>query len=135
MLDRKISVPAGYEVRGCVLVSYRLPLLRHCFVLCSESGGNQDHKEQVALMAFFLTEAARLADESVGDHQAFMLIHSGRSIRKRSSWHLHVFVVTNRWQKASVYAVLAIKNFSLAVYRAVIGRTWSKAIPNPPHER
>jgi hypothetical protein len=66
-------------------------------------------------MEFFMSEAERLAEESVGDSQAFMLIHSGSSIRKRSNWHLHVFVVQHRWEKAWVYSVLGIKNTCLAL--------------------
>ena len=116
MLDRQVSVPAGYAERQCVLVSYRLPLLRHCFVLCSESTAEGSDDQRDDLMAFFFREAAALAERSVGDRDAFMLIHSGRSVRKRENWHLHVFVVQRRWQKAWVYTVLGAKNFCLAGY-------------------
>jgi hypothetical protein len=116
MLDRHVLVPAGYAERSCVLVTYRLPGLKHCFVLCHEQ---QVHQTSSAdLMAFFIAEAERLALGAVGDAQAFMLIHSGRSIRKRPNWHLHVFVVQRRWQKAWVYAILGLKNFALAIHDA-----------------
>lgn len=69
-------------------------------------------------MTFFMTEAERLAYESVGDSQAFMLIHSGSSIRKRSNWHLHVLVIQYRWQKAWAYSVLGAKNTVRALYSA-----------------
>ncbi|MBO9685240.1 MAG: hypothetical protein J7598_01390 [Mitsuaria chitosanitabida] len=99
-------------------MSYRLPWLRHCFVLCSEVGKEPGDEigdaAKVDLMAFFLIEAQRLAQTAVGDPEAFMLIHSGRSARKRSSWHLHVFVVRTRWQKAWVYTILGVKNLVLA---------------------
>jgi hypothetical protein len=114
MLDRQILMPPGYAERACLLVQYRLPGLRHCFVLCHEPRGQPPSDAE--LLAFFLSEAARLAHDAVGDAQAFMLIHSGRSIRKRPNWHLHVFVVQHRWQKAWVYTVLGAKNFGLAVY-------------------
>ena len=130
MLDRKISVPAGYAERGCVLVSYRLPLLAHCFVLCSDSIAGQDEGQGVDLMAFFLVEAGRLAQQAVGDPQAFMLIHSGQSIRKRSSWHLHVFVVQRRWQKAWVYGVPSIKNVALAILSSLGRSPGSMQPPN-----
>jgi hypothetical protein len=130
MIGRRISVPQGYAERGCVLVSYRLPLLKHCFVLCSDAEG-LDAAGQIELMSFFLLEAQRLALASVGDPQAFMLIHSGQSIRKRASWHLHVFVVQRRWQKAWVYSVLGIKNLVLAGYTAVRGRTGKPAVDSP----
>ena len=114
MLDRQVLTPPGYAERSCLLVRYRLPGLRHCFVICHEA-----HVQAMATqesLAFCVGEAERLAKEAVGDAQAFMLIHSGSSIRKRPNWHLHVFVVQHRWQKAWVYTVLGAKNFALAVY-------------------
>lgn len=134
MLNRRVSRPIGYAERGCVLVSYRLPLLQHCFVLCAESAA-EGGTPRNDLMAFFLLEAGRLAQQSVGDSEAFMLIHSGGSIRKRASWHLHVFVVQRRWQKAWVYAVLAAKNAGLAGYSAVRGLLRSKSVSIPSIER
>ncbi|MFG6414453.1 hypothetical protein ACG02S_11150 [Roseateles sp. DC23W] len=119
MLDRQVLQPHGYAERSCVLVRYRLPALRHCFVLCHEP--NSGETPSAELMVFFLGEAARLAEASVGDDQAFMLIHSGRSIRRRGNWHQHVFVVQRRWQKAWVYTVLGLKNIALAVYNVVAG--------------
>lgn len=122
MLNRKVSTPPGYVERSCLLVSYRLPLLHRCFVLCHEPSPGSPQASPALLMGFFMSEAARLAQESVGDPQAFMLIHSGSSIRKRPKWHAHVFVVQHRWQKAWVYTVLGAKNMGLALYYAVRGR-------------
>ena len=135
MFNRRISAPVGYAERGCVLVSYQLPLLKHCFVLCSESAREENDAPRTDLMAFFLVEAARLAQEAVGDPEAFMLIHSGRSIRKRACWHLHVFVVERRWQKAWVYTVLGVKNTALAAYSAFRRLFAPKEEPNPSIER
>lgn len=116
MLDREVLKPTGYTARSCLLVKYRLPLLPHCFILCHEPSTDSPESSPASLMEFFMSEAQRLAEESVGDSQAFMLIHSGSSIRRRSNWHLHVFVVQHRWEKAWVYSVLGIKNTYLALY-------------------
>jgi hypothetical protein len=118
MLNRVVLKPAAYADRSCVLVKYQLPFLPHCFVLCHEPSSDRPDSSPAMLMEFFMSEAERLARESVGDSQSFMLIHSGSSIRKRSNWHLHVFVVQHRWQKAWVYSVLGIKNATLAAYYA-----------------
>jgi hypothetical protein len=135
MLNRKVLVPSGYAERACVLVSYSLPLLRHCFVLCDESSSAQAETARDELLLFFLSEAERLARESVGDSQAFMFIHSGRSIRKRANWHLHVFVVQHRWQKAWVYTILGAKNIALACFDW-LGRLRARGqAPNPSIER
>jgi hypothetical protein len=118
MLNRQVLEPPAYVERSCVLVKYQLPLLPYCFILCHEPSEASPEPSPTALLEFFMSEAERLAYESVGDSEAFMLIHSGSSIRKRSTWHLHVFVIQHRWQKAWVYSVLAIKNISLALYHA-----------------
>lgn len=68
-----------------------------------------------ATLAFFLSEAERLAGESVGDRQAFLLVHSGATVRKRANWHLHVFVVQHRWQKGWLHTVLGVKSLVMAV--------------------
>jgi hypothetical protein len=114
MLDRQVLLPPGYPERSCLLVRYRLPGLRHCYVLCHEPGSDGPDVSSVELMSFFLQQAEQLATDAVNDPQAFMLIHSGASIRKRSNWHLHVFIVQNRWQKAWVYTILGAKNFAMA---------------------
>ncbi len=135
MLDREVLVPPGYAERSCLLVKYRLPLLQHCFVLCSEVSTERAKASRVELLSFFLSEAERLACEAVGDGQAFMLIHSGSSIRKRPNLHLHVFVVQYRWQKAWVYTILGAKNAALACYSGIRRLLGRKQAPNPSIER
>lgn len=115
MLDRHHSAPPDFAARCCVLVRYRLPLLRYCYVLCHEPELQRASPTEVEILAFFLAQAHILAFEAVGDKNAFMLIYSGSAIRKRANVHLHVFVVQHRWQKAWVYSVLAIKNYALAI--------------------
>lgn len=116
MLDRRIVVPPAYLARSCLLVQYRLPGLRHCYVLCHhpqcDTGRATDD-----ILPFFIEEAQRLASNAVGDAQAFMLIYSGSAMRRRANLHVHVFVVQKRWQKAWVYLILGVKNSGLAIYR------------------
>ncbi|WP_317534456.1 hypothetical protein [Nitrosomonas sp. Is37] len=135
MLDRQVLVPPGYAERSCLLVKYRLPWLRHCFVLCHEPRSVASVAKPAELMAFFVAQAEQLALGTVNDPQAFMLVHSGASIRKRPNLHLHVFVVQHRWQKAWVYTVLGAKNIALAVLSTVQGLVAPRSEPNPSIER
>jgi len=116
---RQVLVPSGYAERDCVLVRYRLPGLPHCYVMCHEPTGPPDVRGRAALMAFFIAQASQLALDDVGDDQAFVLMHNGAAIRKRPNWHLHLFVVRQRWQKAWVYAILALKNLAVAAVPAL----------------
>ena len=119
MLDREVIVPPEYASRSCILVKYRLPLLPHCFVLCHEPQAGVPQASPPDLVAFFWSEAGRLALESAGNAETFMLIHSGASIRKRPNLHVHVFIVERRWQKSWLYTVLGAKNAALALYNLV----------------
>lgn len=119
---RRTFVPAGYAERDCVLVRYRLPGLPHCYVMCHEPLAAPDVAGRADLLAFFIGQASRLALEAVGDDQAFVLMHNGAAIRKRANWHLHLFVVQRRWQKAWVYAILALKNLGAAIVDALAAR-------------
>jgi hypothetical protein len=112
---RQVLIPAGYAERDCVLVRYRLPGLPHCYVMCHEPMAPPDVASRAELMTFFIGQASRLALAAVGDDQAFVLMHNGAAIRKRANWHLHLFIVRRRWQKAWVYLILASKNLGQAI--------------------
>ncbi len=116
---RQVLVPAGYAERECLLVRYRLPGLAHCYVMCHEPVAAPDVHGRAELMAFFIAQASQLALGDVGDDQAFILMHNGAAIRKRANWHLHLFVVRRRWEKAWVYAILALKNLAQAAVIAL----------------
>ena len=117
-IDRKISVPAGFAKRSCLQVSYRLPGRPHCHVL-SHDTGTGSAGATFGLIDFFVQQAERLAMEATGDPQAYMVILSGRSIRRRPSLHMHVFIIQRRWQKAWIYLVLGAKNLGLAAWQAL----------------
>jgi hypothetical protein len=110
MFDRRVQVPKGYAERGCMLVSYRLPGVPHCFSLCHEGGTKGPPPDRPALTQFFVAQAESLAEAAVGDAQAFLLIHGGASVRRRANWHLHVFVLQHGWQKAWLYAILTVRH-------------------------
>lgn len=130
MRDKQVLLPPGYSERSCLLVTYSLPWLPHCYVLCHEPRDEALDISPVELMSFFLLQAEQLAASAVNDSQAFMIIHSGSSIRKRSNWHLHVFVVQYRWQKAWLYTILGAKNFTVAAAAAVRAMTTRRSTPH-----
>jgi hypothetical protein len=116
MLRRRVTVPAAYVAYNACLVSYELPLLKHCFIVCA---GQQAEQDEGQLLTFFWGEAQRLAAQHVGDAQAFVFIYSGSTVRKRANVHAHMFVVQHRWQKTLVYTLLATKNFALLLQSSV----------------
>lgn len=133
--QRKIETPAGYAERECFLVSYRMPLCRHCFVLCHEPGDEDHPSIDLSVMSFFISQAHALSDEITGNAHSFVIIHSGGFVRKRHNLHMHVFVISRRWQKAWLYTLLAAIHASAAAKRAVLrllGRTANRPFKPKP---
>lgn len=98
----------------CCLVQYDFPLLGQCYILCHTVESNDDvSKDQ--LLQFAQQEAERISFERTQSSQNFMLAISGANIRKTANWHIHIFIVESRWQKAYVYQLLAIKNLGLSL--------------------
>jgi len=118
MLDHRVQHPPGYAERGCLLVSYRLPLLAHCYILCHE-GPQAGAVDAARLLAFTIAQAGELAQREVGDSEAFMLIQSGHTVRRRGNWHAHIFIIQRRWQKAWVYLILGLKSTAMALAAAL----------------
>ena len=126
MLDRSLCRPPGYSERGCLLVSYRLPLLAHCHILCHE-GERYGPANAAELLTFAIAQATELAQRETGDREAFMLIQSGHTVRKRGNWHVHIFVIERRWQKAWLYLILGLKNAALALCGCIPPRKAGRA--------
>jgi hypothetical protein len=130
MSSREHLSPPGFAERNCSLVRYKLPGIPHCYVFCHLSG-SASVEQRAELIQFFLVQAHCLAHAATGDSEAFMLAHSGSSVRKRESWHLHVFIVQSRWQKAWVYTILAAKNIAQATWGSVKRIFLGSQAPNP----
>jgi hypothetical protein len=117
---RETTTPPGFAERECFLVSYRLPLCRHCFVLCHEPADPEHPSIDPAVMGFFLAQAHALSERVTGNPHSFVVIHSGGFVRKRHNLHLHVFVIRRRWQKAWLYTLLATIHTTSALRRALL---------------
>ena len=117
---RSITTPLGYEERECFLVSYRMPLCKHCFVLCHEPSAPDHPDIDPAVMGFFMAQAHALSADVTGNAHSFVVIHSGGFVRKRHNLHMHVFVIRRRWQKAWLYTLLAATHATSAVTRALL---------------
>jgi hypothetical protein len=132
---RKITAPAGYAERECFLVSYEMPLCKHCFVLCHEPSDPDHPSIDHSLMGFFMAQAHEFSASITGNAHSFVIIHSGGFVCKRKNLHVHVFVIRRRGQKALLYALLAMIHTTSALRRAMLrlfGREPSNSFkPNP----
>lgn len=118
--NRRIASPPGYAERECRLVSYAMPGLRHCFVLCHEPTDPAHPAIDYSVMDFFMGEAHALSRGITGNPHSLVVIHSGGLVRKRPNLHMHVFVIRRRWQKAWLYLLLAGIHSVSALRRALL---------------
>jgi hypothetical protein len=118
--SRQISTPPGYAERACRLVSYKLPLCNHCFVLCHEPTDADHPSIDLSVMSFFMSEAHNLSYQITGNAHSFVIIHSGGFVAKRHNLHMHVFVIRRRWQKAWLYTLLATIHITSALVRIAL---------------
>lgn len=135
--DKRITTPPGFAERECFLVSYRLPLSPHCFVLCHEPADPGHPSIDLAVMGFFMEQAHALSLAVTGNAHSFVVIHSGGFVRKRHNLHMHVFVIQRRWRKAWLYTLLAVIHTTSAARRALLrllGRRTGPAFRPVPNE-
>ena len=72
--------------------------------------GQPDPNELAELLRNGVRHARQLALKLTGERDAYTIIYSGYSARRRKGWHVHIVILGSRWRKARLYAVLAFKN-------------------------
>ncbi len=118
MMNKKIIKNVNLAEKNCCLIRYQMPMLKYCFVFCTNYTGKNQYSEE-ELTTLFLTETKKLAKKYAQDENAFMFCFSGQSIRKRANFHVHVFIVKTRFEKAVVYSLLATKNWGQLIYKII----------------
>lgn len=100
----------------CVLHRIRRDLIPNYYVLAfPRSQGQPSVSDVVEMMSAGTRYAQELAQQLLGDPEAFTMIYSGYSARREKGWHIHIILLGNRWRKAWLYWVLACKNLVQAI--------------------
>ena len=115
-----MTTPPGYAERECILVSYGLPLFKHCFALCHDPKNSPAPTIDLQIMAFFMSQAHELSQQNMGNPHSFVVICNGGFVRKRANLHMHVFLIRNRAQKCWLYTMLAVVHGASALRRLVL---------------
>ncbi len=77
--------------------------------------GEPSPTELPEIMGFGIQKARSLALARTTDPEAYTMVYSGYSARREKGWHVHIFLLGNRWKKARLYAMLALKNLAQAL--------------------
>lgn len=100
----------------CQLIGIRNDLIPNYYLLAFPSKhGEPSAGEVTEMLTVGISQAQRLADELLGDKEAFTILYSGYSARREKGWHVHIVLLGNRRRKAWLYFVLAGKNLLQAL--------------------
>lgn len=72
--------------------------------------GEPSTMEVSEMLTIGTSHAQSLAQQLLGDAEAFTILYSGYSARREKGWHVHIVLLGNRWKKAWLYLVLSGKN-------------------------
>lgn len=113
MLREAVPLSTG---KSCELVTIRDAWIPHYYLLAFPSSQGEPTVNEVSeMLSVGVERANHLAQEYVGDPEAYGLVYSGYSARREKGWHVHIILLGNRWRKAWLYFVLAGKNLLQAL--------------------
>ena len=111
-LDSKFELSSG---NTCQLFRIRKDLIPNYYILAFPKTQGEPSPEEVSeMLKLGTSHAQKLAEEIVGDPEAFTVLYSGYSARREKGWHVHIVLLGNRWKKAWLYMILSGKNLAQA---------------------
>lgn len=95
----------------CQLLNIRNDLIPNYYLLCfPKTLGEPSDIDVTEMLTIGVQYAQKVALQKLGDKEAFSVLYSGYSVRREKGWHVHIVLLGNRWRKAWLYSVLAMKN-------------------------
>lgn len=95
----------------CRLLNIKNDLLPNYYLLCfPKTAGEPSDKDVTEMLTLGVRYAQNIAQAKLKDKEAFSVLYSGYSARREKGWHVHIVLLGNRWRKAWLYSVLALKN-------------------------
>ncbi len=100
----------------CQLLNIKNDLIPNYYLLCfPRQLGEPSSVDVTEMLTLGVTFAQNISFDKLGDKEAFSVLYSGYSARREKGWHVHIVLLGNRWGKAWLYGVLALKNLLQAV--------------------
>jgi hypothetical protein len=116
---RSRSEPQEFRLasgKSCHLSQIKNDLIRNYYLLAFPvEQGQPSSAEVTEMLNLGIRHAQGLADDFLGDPEAFTILYSGYSARREKGWHVHIVLLGNRWRKAWLYLALAGKNLLQAI--------------------
>ena len=107
-MNKEITLETGNK---CELLRIRKDLIPNYYLLAfPKTQGEPSAIEIAEMLTLGVLHAQSLAQELLGDAEAFTVLYSGYSARREKGWHVHIVLLGNRWRKSWLYIVLSGKN-------------------------
>lgn len=95
----------------CRLLNIKNDLIPYYYLLCfPKTAGEPSDKDVTEMLTLGVKYAQNIAQAKLKDKEAFSVLYSGYSARREKGWHVHIVLLGNRWRKAWLYSILALKN-------------------------
>ena len=95
----------------CSIHQIKKDLIPNYFLLAfPKTQGEPNSLEVTEMLTLGIKHAKLLSNKLLKDEQAYTILYSGYSARREKGWHVHIVLLGNRWKKARLYLVLALKN-------------------------
>lgn len=102
------TLKSGVE---CKLLNIKNDIIPNYYLLCfPKTLGEPSDRDVTEMLTLGVQYAQQIAFQKLGDREAFSVLYSGYSARREKGWHVHIVLLGNRWRKAWLYSVLAMKN-------------------------
>lgn len=112
-LAKELNLNSGNR---CRLIPIRNDLIRNYYLLAfPKDQGGPSAEEITEMLTLGINHAQVIAEDVLGDKEAFTILYSGYSARREKGWHIHIVLLGNRWRKAWLYALLSSKNLAQAL--------------------
>ena len=100
----------------CRLLRIKTDLIPNYYLLSfPKNSGEPSELDVSEMLSLGRQYAQKISLEQLGDSEAFSVLYSGYSARREKGWHVHIVLLGNRWRKAWLYGVLALKNLLQAI--------------------
>lgn len=96
---------------ACMIKRVPAILLKNYFVVCFQ--GHTDEPtaaQQAEIFPIANRYATDVVQDAAAKNSSFTIIYSGRALRRKQAWHLHIIYYSHRLTKAWLYFVLFAKN-------------------------
>lgn len=115
MLKKTRLEQAIFQQHDALGFSYRIPGIPACYLIC-----HQTLRSDVATMPAefiqFVWQQARGFAQAQGLHrESYIISQNGMALGQNEFLHFHIFIVKNRWQRASLYALLMLRQIALGL--------------------